>query len=457
MQKHRPAIVAPGGSHQKAVTAAKYGAEEVYMGVPFTSLRMRSNKLGDFVKLKKTVDEVHNLGSKVFLTMNIFPRNVDIKIFEATVEKVAEMGADAIIFSDPGTFHVLKKYMPDTPLHLSTQTTTLNYSAVQFWYDIWVKRVVLARELHIDEIKEIKEKVLGMELEVFVHGAMCMTYSGRCLLWDYMGGRPGNKGECNHACRFKYKVWLEEERRPGKFFQLDQGEDGTNFIMSSRDLCTIDRLEEIIPYIDAMKIEGRSKSEFYVWGMVSAYKHVRDALIDGTPIDPEIKNLVNVIPHREYRDGFLFHNIKEFPDRENNDHAREPETPQIEENQTSVSDNNEEEIKSNLARNSSITKTCAGPLFARNYFGQVLSESIEINGETYHKISPKEVIEPGMQLHYLTPNSYGLLTITKIINLQGKELEKGTCNTPNIYIKTDIDLQGEELLYIHPNNEEKSE
>lgn len=457
MQKHRPAIVAPGGSHQKAVTAAKYGAEEVYMGVPFTSLRMRSNKLGDFVKLKKTVDEVHNLGSKVFLTMNIFPRNVDIKIFEATVEKVAEMGADAIIFSDPGTFHVLKKYMPDTPLHLSTQTTTLNYSAVQFWYDIWVKRVVLARELHIDEIKEIKEKVPEMELEVFVHGAMCMTYSGRCLLWDYMGGRPGNKGECNHACRFKYKVWLEEERRPGKFFQLDQGEDGTNFIMSSRDLCTIDRLEEIIPYIDAMKIEGRSKSEFYVWGMVSAYKHVRDALIDGTPIDPEIKNLVNVIPHREYRDGFLFHNIKEFPDRENNDHAREPETPQIEENQTSVSDNNEEEIKSNLARNSSITKTCAGPLFARNYFGQVLSESIEINGETYHKISPKEVIEPGMQLHYLTPNSYGLLTITKIINLQGKELEKGTCNTPNIYIKTNIELQGEELLYIHPNNEEKSE
>ena len=427
------------------------------MGVPFTSLRMRSNKLGDFVKLKKTVDEVHKLGSQVFLTMNIFPRNVDIKIFEATVERVAEMGADAIIFSDPGTFHVLKKYMPDTPLHLSTQTTTLNYSAVQFWYDIWVKRVVLARELHIDEIKEIKEKVPGMELEVFVHGAMCMTYSGRCLLWDYMGGRPGNKGECNHACRFKYKVWLEEERRPGKFFQLDQGEDGTNFIMSSRDLCTIDRLKEIIPYIDAMKIEGRSKSEFYVWGMVCAYKHVRDALIDGTPIDPEIKNLVNVIPHREYRDGFLFHNIKEFPDRENNDHAREPETPQIEENQTSVSDNNEEEIKSNLARNSSITKTCAGPLFARNYFGQVLSESIEINGETYHKISPKEVIEPGMQLHYLTPNSYGLLTITKIINLQGKELEKGTCNTPNIYIKTNIELQGAELLYIHPNNEEKSE
>ena len=157
--------------------------------------------------------------------MNIFPRNVDIKIFEAVVEKVSDMGADAIIFSDPGTFHVVKKYMPNTHLHLSTQTTTMNYSAVQFWYDMGVKRVVLARELHIDEIREIKEKVPDIELEVFVQGAMCMTYSGRCLLGDYMGGRAGNKGECNHACRFNYNVYLEEPRRPGKFFQLEQGED----------------------------------------------------------------------------------------------------------------------------------------------------------------------------------------------------------------------------------------
>lgn len=195
--------------------------------------------------------------------------------------------------------------------------------------------------------------------------------------------------------------------------------------------------------------------------MVKAYKHVRDAIIDGTPIDPEIQNLVNLIPHREYRDGFLFHNIKEFPDRENNDHAREEatlENTEKEENLTSDAiTHQEKELKSSLARNSSITKTCAGPLFARNYFGQVLSETIEIEGETYHKISPKEVIEPGMQLHYLSPTSYGLLTITKIINAQGKQLERGTCNTPNIYIKTNINLQGEELLYIHPNNKEKSE
>ena len=192
------------------------------MGVPFTSLRMRANKVRDFEELGRTVNEVHNLGSKALLTMNIFPRNIDIKIFEAVVEKIADLKADGIIFSDPGTFHVLKKYAKDTPLHLSTQTTTLNYSAVQFWRDLGVKRIVLARELHIDEIKEIKEKVPEMELEVFVQGAMCMAYSGRCLLGDYMGGRPGNKGECNHACRFNYNVYLEEPRRPGKFFQLEQ-------------------------------------------------------------------------------------------------------------------------------------------------------------------------------------------------------------------------------------------
>ena len=197
-----PTIVAPGGSYQKALTAAKFWAEEVYMWVPFTSLRMRQNKILDFDELKKTVDAVHAYWARAFLTMNIFPRNTDIKIFESTVERISDVGADAIIFSDPWTFHILKKYLPNTHLHLSTQTSTLNYSAVKFWYDLWVKRVVLARELHISEIAEIKKQVPDMELEVFVHWAMCMSYSWRCLLGDYMNWRPGNKWECSHACRF---------------------------------------------------------------------------------------------------------------------------------------------------------------------------------------------------------------------------------------------------------------
>jgi len=239
---------------------------------------MRQNKIHTFDELKKTIDEVHALGSKAYLTMNIFPRNQDIKIFESVVEQVAKLGADGVIFSDPGTYRIIRKYMPEMPLHLSTQTSTLNHESVRFRYDLGIRRIVLARELSIQEIKEIKEQVPEMELEVFVHGAMCMSYSGRCLLGDYMNGRPGNKGECSHACRFKYKVRLEEERRPGKLFQLENDTDGTH-ILSSKDLCTIDRLAEILPYVDAIKIEGRSKSEFYVAAVVKAYKHVRDSLV----------------------------------------------------------------------------------------------------------------------------------------------------------------------------------
>ena len=307
--------MAPGGSHEKALVASAYGADEVYLGVPFTSLRMRQNKVYTFDMLKETVDALHANGTKAFLTMNIFPRNTDIAVFESVVEKVASVNPDAIIFSDPGTFNIIKKYLPNTPLHLSTQTTTLNYASVKFWYDLGVKRIVLARELHIDEIAKIKKEVPEVELEAFVHGAMCMTYSGRCLLGDYLGGRPANKGECNHSCRFKYNVFIEEERRPGQFLQVRNDEDGEH-ILSSKDLCTIERLDELMPYIDAMKIEGRSKSEFYVGAVVKAYKHVRDAILHGTPIDEQIVSLVHMIPHREYRDGFLFHSLKEFPDGE---------------------------------------------------------------------------------------------------------------------------------------------
>ncbi len=410
----KPTLVAPWGSYQKALTAARFWAEEVYMWVPFTSLRMRQNKILDFNELKKTVDWVHAYGSRAFLTMNIFPRNNDIKIFESTVERIAEIGADAIIFSDPGTFHILKKYLPNTHLHLSTQTSTLNYSAVKFWYDLGVKRIVLARELHIKEIEEIKKQVPDMELEVFVHGAMCMSYSWRCLLWDYMNGRPWNKWECSHACRFKYKVWIEEERRPWKLFQIDEQEDWTHYILSSKDLCTIQRLWEILPYVDAMKIEGRSKSEFYVWAVVKAYKHVRDAILEWKPIDETIQNLVNIIPHREYWSGFLFNELANYPEWE---------------------------------WESFTTKTSPGPLFNRNYFWIIEDEYIGKDWIIYFKYSPKEVVEEGMILNYLSPDTSWELKIEELINEKGKTLEKGTCNTPNIYIKTNIELKWWELLY----------
>ncbi len=416
-------LVAPGGSYNKAITASKYGADEVYVGVPFTSLRMRQNKIHGFDELKKTIDALHSNGTKALLTMNIFPRNNDIKIFESAVEKISDVGADAVIFSDPGTFKIIRKYLPNTDLHLSTQTSTMNYWAVQFRYDLWVKRIVLARELHIDEIKDIKKQVPNMELEVFVHGAMCMSYSGRCLLWDYMSGRPGNKGECSHACRFKYKVRLEEERRPWKLFQLQWDESGTH-IMSSKDLCVIDNLAEILPYVDALKIEGRSKSEFYVGSVVKAYRHMIDSINKNNKPDSNIINLVNVVPHRQYRNGFLFNKMQDYPEWE----------------ETNVSVSEEKSI-------TSTTLDSAGPLFNRNYFGIFTDNYIEHNWKKYFQIDPKEVFTRWMKVKFISPHSMWELEIVDILNSKWKELEKATCNTPDIYILTDQEIQGREILY----------
>lgn len=432
-----PKIVAPGWSYEKAMVASHYGAEEVYVGVPFTSLRMRQNKIYNFDDLKKTVDDLHKNGSKALLTMNIFPRNTDIDIFEQTVKQIANVWADAIIFSDPGTFHIIRKYLPNIPLHMSTQSSTMNRAAVKFWKDMGVKRIVFARELSLEEIKEIREKVPEMEIEVFVHGAMCMSYSGRCLLGDYMSWRPGNKGECSHACRFKYKVRLEEERRPGKLFQLEWDEQWSH-ILSSKDLCTIDKLEEIIPYVDAIKIEGRSKSEFYVWAVVKAYKHVRDAIVEGKKIDEKVANLVNVIPHRAYRDGFLFHSLNEYPEHEEVI-ARNEETKQSElRSPHSVRDDK---------KIGSTTLDSAGPLFNRNYFGMFSDKFIEKDGKKYFHIEPKEVITPGMKIKFLSPTEMSELEIVDILDAKGNQIEKAHCNSWEVYILTDKKLEGREILY----------
>ena len=417
---NKPVIVAPGWSYEKAVIASKYWAEDVYIWVPFTSLRMRQNKVKNFDVLKKTINAIHENGSRALLTMNIFPRNSDIKVFESVTEQIADTNPDAIIFSDPGTYNVLRKYFPNVHMHLSTQTSTLNYESIKFWRDLGVKRIVLARELHIDEIKEIKEKVPEMELEVFIHWAMCMSYSGRCLLWDYMNWRQANKWECSHNCRFKYKVRLEEEKRPGKLFQMEWDENGTH-ILSSKDLCTIDRLAEILPYVDAMKIEWRSKSEFYVWSMVKAYKHVRDCIVEWKKIDPEIKSLVEKIPHRPYRDGFLFNKLADYPEWEVEWRQDNPVT--------------------------STNLTSPGPTFCRNYFWIFGEKFIEKNGKKYFEFTPKEVIERWMKLKYLSANWFGELEILDIAKENWNELESANCNLPKVYILTDKDISGREILY----------
>jgi len=422
-----PSIVAPGWSHQKAVVASAYWAEEVYLWVPFTSLRMRQNKLYNFDDLKDTIKQLHEQWTKAFLTMNIFPRNKDIQIFESITEKIADCGADSIIFSDPGTFRIIRKYLPDIPLHLSTQTTTLNSDSVKFWADLWVKRIILARELHVSEIEEIKKAVPEIELEAFIHWAMCMTYSGRCLLGDYLWGRPANKWECNHSCRFQYRVFIQEARREWKMLEVTEDENGEH-IFSSRDLCTIDRLNELMPILDAIKIEWRSKSEFYVAAVVKAYKHVRDCIAQWKTIDENIRNLVEMIPHRTYRDGFLFHNLQEFPDWEISPKERK---------------STDEELVTT-------TKWTAGPLFNRNFFGIFSTDTKEKDWIIYHHIDPKEEIRRWMKFNFISPDNMWILEITDILDKNGKTIEKWDCNMQDVYVATNHKLDWRECLYLPP-------
>lgn len=446
---NKPVIVAPGWSYEKAVIASKYWAEDVYIWVPFTSLRMRQNKVKDFDVLKKTINAIHENWSRALLTMNIFPRNSDIKVFESVTEQIADTNPDAIIFSDPGTYNVLRKYFPNVHMHLSTQTSTLNYESIKFWRDLWVKRIVLARELHIDEIKEIKEKVPEMELEIFIHWAMCMSYSGRCLLWDYMNWRQANKWECSHNCRFKYKVRLEEEKRPWKLFQMEWDENWTH-ILSSKDLCTIDRLAEILPYVDAMKIEWRSKSEFYVWAMVKAYKHVRDCILEWKEIDPEIKSLVEKIPHRPYWDGFLFNKLADYPEWEvewrENVISKEQSDWEIHNIDNGFLPSVEmTNAKWNIVTSTNLTSPW--PTFCRNYFWIFGEKFIEKNWKKYFEFTPKEVIERWMELKYLSADWFGKLEIVDIVKENGNELESANCNLPKVYILTNKNISGREILY----------
>lgn len=446
-----PDIVAPWGSYNKAMVASLNWADSVYVWVPFTSLRMRQNKVRTFDDLKKTISDLHANGTKAYLTMNIFPRNTDIKVFEGVVEQLADCWADAVIFSDPGTFNVIRKYMPDMPLHLSTQTSILNKEAVKFWYDLWVKRIVLARELHINEIKEIKEFVPDMEIEVFVHWAMCVTYSGRCLMGEYFSWRDGNKWECSHVCRYKFKVYLEEEKRPWKLFQLKEDEGGS-YMMSSKDLCTIERLWEIMPYVDALKIEWRSKSEFYVWSTVKAYKHVRDSILNWTMIEDSIKNLVYEIPHRYYWDGFLFNDIRSAPDGEETPEDYDMNQAEIEKVSNEqlgeiAADSNtkQDDLMGETVQN--ITKDTAGPVAQRQYMWFIAPETMEKDGKIYYAFTAKDNTYRGDEYRYLAPESLGLVKVVDIIDGDGNELEKWHCNKDKVYINFDKDLGWYVCLY----------
>ncbi len=300
-------LLAPAGSLEKLKMAIEYGADAVYLGGEAYGLRASAENFAPG-EMEEGVEYAHSRGKKVYLTMNIIPHNEDIEGMAEYVKVVTKIGVDAILVSDPGVYSIVREASPDMEIHLSTQANNTNWKSAEFWYRHGVKRIVLARELSLKEIEEIRERApKDLEVEVFVHGAMCISYSGRCLLSSYMAGRDANRGECAHPCRWKY--YLVEEKRPGEYMPVYENERGT-FIFNSRDLCMIEHIPELINTgVSSLKIEGRMKSSFYVATVVKAYRDAIDAYYsdpEGYRFNPKWLEEISKVSHREFTTGFYF-------------------------------------------------------------------------------------------------------------------------------------------------------
>lgn len=299
-------LLMPAGNLEKLEYAVRYGADAVYLGVVDFSLRaMRKGELITLDNLKQAVDLAHSLGAKAYVTLNIFAFNNDIQQLETCIDRFKDAKPDAVILSDFGVFNLVRKYMPEIPVHISTQTNTLNYESVKFWRDLGASRVILARELPIKDIAEIRKHVPDVELESFIHGAQCVSFSGRCLLSDYFskGERKANHGNCSQPCRWSYK--LVEETRPGEYYEINQDERGSH-ILSPKDLCLVKYLPQLIEAgVDSLKVEGRTKSLYYVSAVAKTYRNAIDEVMRNPNADLEKYYLeLKKVGNRGYTTGF---------------------------------------------------------------------------------------------------------------------------------------------------------
>ncbi|MCO6555952.1 tRNA 5-hydroxyuridine modification protein YegQ [Gilliamella sp. ESL0232] len=337
----KPELLSPAGSLKNMRYAFAYGADAVYAGQPRYSLRVRNNEF-NHENLAIGINEAHAQGKKFYVVVNIAPHNSKLKTFIRDLEPIVNMKPDAFIMSDPGLIMLVREHFPDMEIHLSVQSNAVNWATVKFWHKMGLTRVVLSRELSLDEIAEIREKVPEMELEVFIHGALCMAYSGRCLLSGYINKRDSNQGTCTNACRWKYKVaegkedevgqivhkcepisvkqveptlgigqttskvfMLEESGRPGEYMQAYEDEHGT-YIMNSKDLRAVELVDDLTKIgVHSLKIEGRTKSFYYCARTAQVYRQAIDAASEGKPFDPRLLQELNALAHRGYTEGFL--------------------------------------------------------------------------------------------------------------------------------------------------------
>ena len=383
---NRPELLMPAGNVEKLKYAIKYGADAVYLGVVDFSLRaMRKGELITLENLKTAISTAQQMGAKAYLTLNIFGFNSDIKALESSMDIIADSNPDALIISDVGIMRLAKKYMPNTDIHVSTQANILNYEAVRFWQDMGATRAILARELPIKDVAEIKQKVPEMELECFIHGAQCVSFSGRCLLSDYMtnGERKANSGNCSQPCRWSYK--LVEETRPGQYYEIEENEKGTH-ILSTKDLCLVKHLKDMIDAgIDSFKVEGRTKSLYYVSAVAKAYREAIDTVLKNPNADmqPYYDELLKV-GNRGYTTGFYLG--EGYP-------------------------------KDGYSYD--ISKGLAGADFLCEFWGR--------EGD-YYKIKTKNKFNKNEDIEVISPGEKFVTQVTEIKNMKGEELELANTN-----------------------------
>lgn len=390
-------LLLPAGSIEKLEYAIRYGADAVYLGIVDFSLRsMRKGKLITSDNLKTAVDLAHSLNAKTYLTLNIFAYDDDIKNLEKQIEKISQANVDAVIVSDFGILNLVKKYMPKTDIHISTQTNILNSEAVKFWKDQGATRVILARELSLLQIENIRKNVPDIELEVFVHGSQCMSYSGRCLLSDYMtdGERKANLGNCAQPCRWSYK--LVEETRPNQYYEIVQDNRGSH-ILSTKDLALINYIPKLIDIgVDSFKIEGRTKSLYYVSAIARAYRMAIDSYLKGLGIEQKyLTDEILKIGNRGYTTGFY------------------------------IDGNNSQGYSYD------ISKGLAGADFLCEFIDQK---------DNLHKVVIKNKILKNDKIEVITPSNSFLVTVKNILNDKNEYVEVANTNDV-VYLEFDPDIE----------------
>jgi len=320
-----PELLAPAGSLAMLRTALAFGANAVYAGQPRYSLRVRNNDFGSLDVLQQGIDAVHAAGARFYLVSNIFPHGNKVRHYVANMAPVMALKPDALIMSDPGLIMLVRETWPEAQIHLSVQANTVNSAAVKFWQRIGLTRIILSRELSLDQVAEIRQDCPDMELEVFVHGALCIAYSGRCLLSGYFNHRDANQGTCTNSCRWDYQthaaredasgdlhraqllqpMLLQEGQRPGSFMPIEEDEHGT-YIMNSKDLRAIEHVARLVEIgVDSLKIEGRTKSPYYVARTVQSYRQAIDDAMAGRALDARLLDRLDGLANRGYTSGFF--------------------------------------------------------------------------------------------------------------------------------------------------------